>query len=126
MLAIYSGDYCMCDIGRKTGEVDMYGRELFTGDVVQLWQGYYVGTDHEEWLPSDGLTAIVADQYVSYSDGSVELLDENAKPYTMGISSVGISNHVWRVQLVKSHTEVIEGERFKSYGLNYRAKPEVK
>lgn len=125
MLAIYSENYCMCDIGRKTGEVDMHGQELFTGDIVQLWHGNYIGTDREEWMPSDGLTAIVANQYISYSDGVVKLLDKNAKPFTMGISAVGISDREWHVSLVKSHSEVVEGERFKAYGFNYRAKPQV-
>lgn len=98
----------------------MHGRELFTGDIVQLWHGNYVGTDSEEWMPSDGLTAIVAEQYQSYSDGSIVLLDDAAEPFTMGIKGCGISNDEWHVSLVKSHTEIIVGERFKAFGFNYR------
>ena len=119
-MRIYSGSCCMCDVGRPTGAVDMSGRDLFTGDIVQLWHGNYIGTDLEEWMPSDGLTAIVADQYQSYSDGSIVLIDENALPYTMGIKDCGISNDEWHVKLVKSHTDIIVGERFKAFGFNYR------
>ena len=119
-MRIYSGRSCMCDVGRPTGAVDMHGRELFTGDIVQLWHGNYLGTDVEEWMPSDGLTAIVANQYQSYSDGSIVLVDENAPPFTMGIYGCGISNDEWHVSLVKSHADIIVGERFKAFGFNYR------
>lgn len=119
-MRIYSGSCCMCDVGRPTGEVDIHGIELFTGDIVQLWHGNYIGTDIEEWMPSDGLTAIVANQYQSYSDGSIILLDESAKPFTMGIANCGVSSDEWHVSLVKSHTDIIAGERFKAYGFNYR------
>lgn len=98
----------------------MHGRELFTGDIVQLWHGNYLGTDLEEWVPFDGLTAIVANQYQSYSDGSIVLVDENAQPFTMGIYGCGISNDEWHVALVKSHADIIVGERLKAFGLNYR------
>lgn len=119
-MRIYSGKSCMCDVGRPTGAVDMHGCELFTGDIVQLWHGNYIGTDLEEWLPSDGLTAIVADQYQSYTDGSIVEVDENTPPYTMGIKDFGISNDEWHVTLVKSHSDIIPGERFKAFGFNYR------
>jgi hypothetical protein len=119
-MRIYSGTCCMCDVGIPTGEFDMKGRELFTGDIVQLWHGDYIGTDFEEWMPSDGLTAIVSNQYQSYTDGTVVLIDSEAKPFTMGIFSIGVSGEDWRVSLVKSHTDIVVGERFAAYGFNYR------
>jgi len=114
----------MCDVGRPTGAVDMHGRELYTGDVVQLWHGSYIGTDLEEWMPSDGLTAIVAKQYQTYTDGTTVLLDENAPAFTMGIAGCGISDDEWHVTLVKSHSDIIVGERFKAFGFNYRSDPD--
>lgn len=119
-MRIYSGNCCMCDVGMATGKVDMNGEELFTGDIVQLWHGTNIGTDIEEWMPSDGLTAIVANQYQSYSDGSVVLLDQNAPAFTMGIANKGVSSEEWHVSLIKSHKEIIVGERFKAFGFNYR------
>ena len=38
-MRIYSGSSCFCDTGIPTGEVDMHGNELFSGDIVQLWHG---------------------------------------------------------------------------------------
>lgn len=119
-MRVFSGSCCFCDVGRPTGEKDIHGRELFTGDIVQLWHGNYIGTDFEEWMPSDGLTAIVANQYQSYTDGSIVLIDKDAPAFTMGIKDCGVSNDEWHVSLVKSHTEIIAGERFKAYGFNYK------
>lgn len=119
-MKIYSGKCCMCDVGMPAGAVDMHGRELYTGDIVQLWRGHFIGSDLEEWVPSDGLTAIVANQYQTFTDGKVVLLDDNPPAFTMGIASCGVSNHEWHVSLVKSHTDIIIGERFKAFGFNYR------
>ena len=119
-MRIYSGSCCMCDIGRPTGQMDMHDNELFSGDIVQLWHGNYVGTDLEEWLPSSGLTAIVGNQYQSFLNGTVELLNAHPDLFTMGIADCGVQNEEWKVSLVKSHTDIIEGERFASFGLNYK------
>ena len=119
-MKVFSGSCCLCDVGIPTGELDMHGNELFTGDIVQLWHGNYVDTDLEEWLPSSGLTAIVAKQYQSYSDGSVDILDDGAKPLTMGIANVGVQGGEWKLSLVKSHKDLVEGERFPSFGFNFR------
>ena len=119
-LLVYSGECCQCDAGRPTGELDMYGEELFTGDLVMLWHGQYIGEDCEQWLPSGSVTYITCNQYRSFSDGSVELIDENAEPFTMGIKTVGVKGCEWDVSLVKSHRLIIAGERYKHYGLNYR------
>jgi hypothetical protein len=121
-MQIYSGSCCFCDVGRPTGEQDMHGNDLFTGDIVQLWHGNYVGVpDIEEWLPSSGLTAIVAHQYQSYSNGTIEVLDTDAKPFTMGIASIGVQGAEWKVSLVKSHKDIIPNERFASFGFNYKS-----
>lgn len=119
-MRIYSGTSCFCDVGIETGETDMHGESLFTGDIVQLWHGNYIGAECEEWLPSSGITAIVANQYTSYSDGTIKLNEGENKPFTMGIARCGVQNHEWKVSLVKSHKDIIPGERFPSYGFNYK------
>ena len=124
-MRVYSGSCCMCDTGIPTGQKDMDGSPLFTGDVVQLWHGNYIGTDLEEWYPSTGLTVVIAEQYQSYSDGRVEVITDNPQPYTMGIANVGVQGDKWKVIIVKSHEDIISGERFKSYGINFQAAPIV-
>lgn len=119
-IKIYSGSCCLCDVGIKTGEVDMHGNDLYSGDIVQLWHGNYIGTDVEEWMPSSGLTAIVGDQYQSYTDGRVDLINDAPTLYTMGIMSSGVQDEEWKVALVKSHKDIIRGERFQSFGINYK------
>lgn len=120
-MKVFSGSCYLCDSGIPTGEVDMHGRELFTGDIVQLWHGNWIGQDLEEWMPSDGLTAIVADQYQSYSDGSFEIISEKPRPFTMGIKDVGVQGGAWKVSLVKSHKDIVHGERFPAFGFNFWA-----
>jgi len=119
-MKIYSGKCCMCDVGISTNEKDMHGNELFSGDIVQLWHGNYIGTDGEEWMPSSGLTAIVGKQYQSFSDGTIEVLEDNPRLFTMGIADCGVQGHEWKVSLVKGHKDIIIGERFESFGFNYK------
>lgn len=85
-LRVYSGESCKCDVGLPVGAKDRMGRDLHTGDIVIVWHGEYLGTDIERWDPSEGLTCVIADQYQSYSDGSITqnpvgLID----PFVMGI-----------------------------------------
>lgn len=118
MMKIFSGRYCFCDTGIPTGEKDWHGNDLFTGDIVQLWHGNYVGTELEEWLPDSGLTAIVAE---GHEGGWPEKpLDTVGPAFTMGIASCGVQNENWKVTLVKSHSIIVAGERFPAYGFNYR------
>lgn len=117
-MKIYSGKYCFCETGIETGETDMHGNELFTGDIVQLWHGNYVGTDLEEWFPESGLTAIVAEGHEGGWDDKP--LSEIGAPYTMGIKQSGVQGQLWKVSLVKSHRDIITGERFPSFGFNFK------
>ncbi len=119
-LVVFSGDCRLCAVGRPTGERDMEGRELYTGDIVMLWRGEWIGTDKETWLPSGGLTVIVAGQYTSYSDGTFEETNPEAAPFTMGIASCGVQDSQWKVTLIKSHRDSIPGERYVNFGINYR------
>lgn len=118
-LKIYAGKCLMGDVGQPTGEFDMDGEELFVGDIVQLHHGYYIGEEFEEWYPGGGLTAIVSNKYRSYSDGTHEVINDNPKPFTMGISSIGVKGEGWDVKLVKSHKEIVDGERIESFGFRW-------
>jgi hypothetical protein len=122
-LQVFSGKCCLCDVGIPIKSKATFGNnrnELHTGDIVIVWRGNYIGTDIECWNPT-GLTVVVSDQYQSYSDGSViEQLPH--KPYVMGIANIGFEHPEWQIQLVKSHTDVIDGEHWKDFGFSYKLK----
>ena len=121
-IQIYSGTCCFCDIGIPTREVDIFDRPIFTGDIVQNWHGQYIGSDLEQWLPISGLTAIVCNQYQSYSDGTVKLLDDCGDFFVMGIRDSGFNSKEWKVCIIKSHEFVINGEKWEDFGFNYKNK----
>ena len=120
-MRVYSGSYYMCDSGEETGEVDMHGNELFTGDVVQLWHGNFIGSELEEWYPSSGLTVIVKNKYTSYCDGTFIENENDLEPFTMGIKEIGVKGGDWDVALVKSHSDLVDGEKIKSFGFNFKS-----
>jgi hypothetical protein len=109
----------LCDVGIEVGAVDLYGRALHTGDIVIISHGEYIGTDAETWTPSNGLTAVVADQYQSFSDGSVKLDNAKPEPFVMGIKGCGFDAPDWHITIVKKFSDVIDGEHWASYGFNY-------
>lgn len=114
-LAVASGLCIMCDIGLPTGEADVAGNPLFTGDLVRLWQDA-----GDRWEASPNLMPIVKFQYLSYCDGTIEPWpDKAAKPFTMGISSYGISGGPFAIRLEKSHKEAIPGLITRQYMMSY-------
>lgn len=117
-LKIFSGICCLCDIGEPTGRFDSFGREIHTGDVVLLNHILYRDTDCET-LDCRGLTAVVRQQYQSFSDGSVKLVDDK-NYFVMGIKSCGFDDPDWQFYIVKKYSNVIEGEHWKDYGFNYQ------
>lgn len=118
-LKLFSGECVLCDIGIDTANYDHEGVPLFTGDIVLLYNVMWPGTDQEHWYPH-GLTAVSYNQYRSYSDGTVRLIDDVTEfPFVMGIKGVGFTNPNWRIIRVKSHTDVIDGEHWREYGFRY-------
>lgn len=119
-LYILSGKCYKGLVGKPTGQKAFCGTELCVGDIVLLWRGHYIDTDIENWTQA-GMTAIVEDRYTTYSDGSVVI---NTEPqydfYCMGIASCGFDDPEWRIEIIKSHEDVIEGEHWRQYGFNYR------
>lgn len=120
VMQVYSGQCCMCDIGIATGSFDMNGEELYTGDIVQVWHGYFIGSDLEEWYPSTGITVIAADQYQSHTDGTISVNSLPFRPYTMGIKDIGVCGEEWKVKLIKSHRMVVDGEKMIDFGINFK------
>ena len=121
---LFSGNCCLCECGDFTNSFDMYGDRIRVGDIVQLWHGNYIGTDIEEWFPSTGLTAVVRDEFRTVNHGykiAIEKCNDldSMIPFTMGIKSCGISDDEWNIKIVKSFSEIVDGERFKDYGFNF-------
>lgn len=121
LLKVWSGKCCLCDVGISTNAKSTWGNslELHTGDIVILWHGQYINSDLEQWLPTDGLTVVVANQYKSYSDGSIVVQDAQPIPFPMGIKDCGFNHPEWRVQVVKKYSDVIAGEHWPAYGFSF-------
>jgi hypothetical protein len=118
-LKVFSGKCCLCDIGIDVNAKDVRGDQLHTGDIVLVYHGQYVGTDDEYWYPCGGLTAVVSDQYQSFSDGTIKETGDN-EPFVMGIKGCGFNDPEWQIHLVKKYTDVVDGEHWRAYGFNYR------
>lgn len=121
VLKVYSGGCCLCDVGMKTNRTDAFGNPLYTGDIVLVYSAKYPGTDDETWEQTGTLTAVVSDQYRSFSNGHVEIGNANPKPFVMGIISAGFNDPQWRIVRVKAFSDVVEGERWPAYGFSYRS-----
>ncbi len=125
---IYSGECLQCECGINTPFKDIDGKELYTGDIVINYT-----IDKEgllECIP-DNLTAVVMNKYTTYADGKIELKDESAKPFIMGIAScepvfIGpetqfkSDGNTWVVKKVKDYRDVISGEKWTAFGFNYK------
>jgi len=120
-LRIFSGKSCLCDVGIPVNAFSTWGDpvEIHTGDIVIVWHGDYIGTDLESWTPTDGMTAVVANHYQSFSGGVIELRREVCEPFAMGIKDCGFDHPEWRVQVVKKFSDVVPGEHWPAYGFSY-------
>ena len=122
-LRVYSGECCLCDVGTPVGAKDVSGNDLFTGDIVMVWYGQYLGTDVELWHPSGGLTCVVSDQYLSFNTGEIKEKPD-PEPFVMGIKDCGLNHPKWQIHKVKGFSDVVEGERWPEFGFSYkRANP---
>jgi hypothetical protein len=125
-LAVFSGD-CLAGVcGEAVGFNDMAGEPLHVGDIVQTFTVIDRKDGDCEWLDmmGDKLTVVVSDEWESFSDGSLVRKPDHDGFYVMGIKSIPMDEPGnWRVRLVKSHKDVIEGERWPAYGFNYRPVP---
>ena len=127
---IYSGNCRLCKTGLTTKLKSVFGNTLSTGDIVVIYT-FDVNLDLLSEI-ANGLTVVVRNDFQSYSDGTVKVL-EDGFPFVMGIAGcVPIEidgrhylksekyNTHWCVEIVKSHSDVINGEHWKDYGFNYR------
>lgn len=121
-LRVFSGNCCLCDVGIPVNAKSTWGDpvEVHTGDIIIVWHGDYIGTDIETWYPTGGLSVVVSNDYQSFSDGSVELIEGTHEPYPMGIKGCGFDHPEWRIQVVKKHSDVISVEHWPDFGFSYK------
>lgn len=125
-LAIFSGNCLEAICGIDTGAKDMHGEPLFTGDIVIIYSTKIVSTEYGPMTDyiAGGITAVVSDEWTTYTDGTYRSKEGKAEYFVMGIKSVPMEDTgEWRVRKVKSHQDVVLGEHWKDYGFNYRESP---
>lgn len=121
-MQIWSGKCCLCDIGVAAGLKDCStGEDLHTGDIVLIYNVHYPDTDSEFW-ECCGMTAIVSDQYTTYTTGEIVPNQLPIKPFCMGVKTVDFPNDTWKIQLVKKYSDVIENEHWPKYGFSFKTK----
>jgi len=115
----YSGNCVLAKCGIEVSFKDIDGKDLHTGDIVVLW---YRNNEDEDWHSCYGLTAVVEDKYTSYSDGTIKI-EKDGKPFVMGIRTIDLlEDKQWGAELVKKYSDVVDGERWPSYGFKYSSK----
>ena len=119
-LKVHSGECCLCDVGIPTGFQDQGGKPLHTGDIVLVYHVQHPGTDNEYWADTGNLSAVVSDQYQSFSGGNVQVNNRNPEPFVMGIKSAGFNDPEWAIVRLKAFSDVVDGEHWTAYGFNYR------
>lgn len=111
MLYLYSGKCRLGTVGQPTRFVDASENRLFVGDIVVI--------SNDSGIIS--LTAVVSDEFTTYSNGFHSIKDGPVEHFVMGIKSVDLdSPGTWAVSKVKDHSDVISGEHWKSYGFSYK------
>ena len=107
-MRIWSGEVCQGDVGIPVmaSTTQSEREQIHTGDIILLWHGEHIGTEHERWTPTDNLSAVVT-------------CENTGEHYPMGIRSVGFDSPEWMIQVVKKYSDVIPGERWPNYGFHY-------
>lgn len=128
-LGIFSGNCLLGICGEPAGFKDMDGKPLHVGDIVQTFTVARREDDDGEWMDfmGDNLTAVVSDEWESTRHGDTMVYQRKSgggRYYVMGIRSIPMDQPgQWRVRLVKSHRDVIDGEHWPDYGLRYGQAP---
>lgn len=112
---VYSGDYKFCECGLKTKIKDDKDEFMRTGDIVILYS-----VDMSGVVDIAGVSFVVRDKYIPYTDGTFNL-NENWKYFVMGIRTCSVGGR-WHIRRIKKFEDIINGEKYECYRLNYRTK----
>lgn len=120
---VYRGECRLCETGIATDIEDDCDMQLHTGDIVML----YSVTSDLGVVHMVGLTVIVANHYDNIQGLEPKRNDEKEGFFVMGIKGAGVKEKMekypetaWRVHLLKTFGDVIDGEGWKEYGFNYK------
>lgn len=111
---LYSGKCRLCEVGSMTSLVDSRGRELMLGDIVK------VTSDRRYFI--EFVSAVVANEFVSYTTGEHEKLVEPSVPFVMGLKSDFVDGTIEDlvIEKVASFSEFEHGEKFSEFGFAFR------
>lgn len=107
-LYLYSGDCLIGKAGDATDIKDAYGEPLFVGDIVCIYSD----------LTAPQFTVVSDNRFQSYSDGTYR--EQVRDPFVMGIKSCHAKpdNDGWHIVKVKSHSDLVAGERWPAFGFS--------
>lgn len=125
MLGVFSGDCLIGKVGEPTIFKDFIGEDLFIGDIILCF--HY---DYNLGCTSYYMTVLCSNDYINYSNGVVVQKPDNEieEPFILGIKegNMAIENEEgellsgWILQKIKDHRDIVDGEHWKGYGINYR------
>lgn len=120
-MQVFSGKCKIADCGIETHFIDLYGKNVHTGDIVLLWSKSMYDNDEDAVYDScHGLTVVVQDKFTTYSDGNITITGDGS-PFVMGIKESELTKgSQWAIQIVKKCFYVIDGEHWPDYGFNYK------
>ena len=107
---IYSENCRVGDVGEATIYTDCMDKKLFVGDIVAVFS-YDPIIDQQTF---HGLSSVVTSKYETYTDGTIKEY-ESYEVFIMGIKGVDFDGEdcKWHLELVKSHKDVIDGEKWE-------------
>lgn len=115
---VLSGTYREGNVGEPTNLIDSLGKELSVGDIVVI-----LTKDNFGITSVCGLSCVVSDRYISYSDGTHKEKKGAVEYFVMGIKRVDYidkDSENWHVIKIKDFADVVSGEHWKEYGFNYK------
>ena len=132
-LGIFSGDCFRGFVGEETELKTFDGKHVKNGDIV------YASFIENDGSPHSGyLSAIMDGRFTTYSNDTITD-DGTSAFFCMGIAScvspeTGLAvvedgevlKSGWVIELVKSSEDVVDGEHWKEFGINYRIQKQIK
>ncbi len=121
-LKLFSGKCCLSDLGIPMLVRDQWGDPLHvhTGDIVQIYSKDYPQDEDCPWNDYHELTAVVSNQYTTYSNGTIQRNKQPVEPFVMGLKSVDFKDGKWAVRVLKKWADVVDGERWPAFGFSYQ------
>ena len=125
MIGIFSGNYLIGKVGEPTQFKDYKGEDLFIGDIVLCFYN-----EHNIGFTSHYMTVICNNDFISYSNGIIvqKNKEDIESAFVMGIKDGDMAKENedgellsgWVLQKIKDYKDIVEGEHWKCFGINYK------